>query len=48
MHSREILLTCVRENMPFEVVAASECSVAVVTDKVLLDFQRAVIVHVDG
>lgn len=47
-HLPEILLTCVCEYMSFEVVAASECSVAVVTDKVLLDFQRTIIVHVDG
>lgn len=42
------LLTCVREYVSFEMVAASERSVAVVTDEVLLDFQRAVVVHVDG
>lgn len=42
------LLTCVREYVSFEMVAASERSVAVVADEVLLDFQRAVVVHVDG
>lgn len=50
--SRDIYLKClltrVCEYMPFEVVAASERPVAVVTDKVLLDFQRTIIVHVDG
>lgn len=44
----EILLTCVREYVSFEVVAAAERAVAVVADEVLLDLQRAVIVHVDG
>lgn len=42
------LLTCVREYVALEMVAASERAVAVVTDEVLLDFQGAVVVHVDG
>lgn len=42
------LLTCVREYVSFQMVAASERSVAVIADEVLLDFQWAVIVHVDG
>lgn len=47
-HLPEPPRTCVCEYVSFQVVTASEGAVAVVTDEVLLDFQGAVVVHVDG
>lgn len=41
------LFPCMCKNMSLEVVAAPESSIAVITDEVLLDFQRAVVIHVN-